>query len=408
LRKIINCDFWEKSIAYAMSETIDLRMFVRHALEESGCVLEDARDGFQALLSPAAAEALLPLARQSRGERGGEAPLVAVRFLRDETDGHASAPALHMAYGSEALRALTALLERSGGTATAHVESVYLPRGNLEDKIRAALEWVKLKPIFLSSEEALHSYLLAHWRYRAVSDDRREGLVTLGVSEQSGAVVPDLDTRLEGQRALVDDRFSERAAQCTPRMDLAENLGRCGRAAEAMARERLGEFSASMARRRDRDLRRIDEYYDAMAREIEAFIARRHLTDDERIKHGEKIAIVRREQEAKRGDIASKYVTVVTLSLGAAERIFVRVVVSRVRVLRGRDEREISLVWNPLTKALDPLPCSRCGSGMFLVSACERWHWLCPSCRSPCERCGSAKLCRVCTSQCQRCVQPQR
>jgi len=392
-------------VIQSMTETFDLRAFVGRALEQHGCVLEHERDGFQALLSSLAAAALL--SPRAPDAAPSDSPLVAVRFLKSEREAERGAPTLSMMYGSESLRALCALAERSGGTAAAYFGELYLPRERLEAKVRTAFQWVKLRPVFAESAERVHSYLISYWRYRLVSEIVADGMVETGTSEQTGAVVDDLVSRLAGYRGSPDVGIGEFEERCQVRLAQGGLFSRSARAAEALLDERLGDFRASMARRRERDLRRIDDYHESMVREIEALIERRHLSGEERLKREEKIALVRREQQAKRLDIEAKYATEGTLSLIAAERFFVPVVVSRFSVFRGTAQREVEIVWNPLTKAFDPLACARCTSGMYIIGACEQWHWLCPACARPCEQCGSTKFCRMCVARCPRCAKKQ-
>lgn len=388
-----------------MIHTVDLRTFAREVLERHGCVLENDVDGFQAVLSSAAETALLHARTPTVSPVG--ALLVAVRFLKNPTDEDLNAQKLYLLHGSESLRSLCSLAESAGGTSASYFDDLYLPRERLDEKLYAAFQWVKLKPIFEETAERVGSYLLCHWRYRAVSDDRMEGMVVVAVNEQTGVVSEELPLWLDDYHGSCGSGMREFQERCAPRMPQGEVIKQSARAAELLVRKAIGAFSASMARRRERDLKRIDEYYETMVHDIEALIERRRLSGKERVKPEEQIAAVRREEQAKRVDIIGRYATEVMLSLVAAERLFVPVIASRLRVLHGKEETETEIIWNPLTKTFDPLGCIHCASGMYTVSACERWHWLCPSCSLPCGDCGNAKLCRVCTDSCARCAKKQ-
>jgi len=102
----------------------------------------------------------------------------------------------------------------------------------------------------------------------------------------------------------------------------------------------------------------------------------------------EKIALLPEELARKRQDLVMKYSIRVKLIPCAA--LFMRT--PAVRILCDlsveRQKRSVSLTYNPMTRALDPLVCEGCSRSITNVLFCSRRHLLCSCCEGKCRVCG--------------------
>ena len=137
--------------------------------------------------------------------------------------------------------------------------------------------------------------------------------------------------------------------------------------ARAAAEEELAEFFKSMERRLWRDVKSTREYYEALGDEMRSSLSQSKLTEQQRVEREAKIEDLPAEMERKIVDIEQKYKVDVSVTARAALRFLVDVVQVYIELKHRKYQRSLRLIWNPVTRAIDPLVCERCRQTMTRV-----------------------------------------
>jgi hypothetical protein len=354
------------------SEAIETPIsFARRFLESQGAVVEAIPEGFDALLPGSLAEQLeLPeyvrikerLPAESRGE-------------------------VDLNYGSPLLEKIIDLSCKPLPMASCQLSFHYLKTQGFDRLIQNQFSFRKSLCRVTATASIKTDYLLLASRYVARSDEQKEGLISLFFHFDTGALIP------QGF-----DSSANAAADPAPLPDASKDVARWDRILEAMSREchgliaeKIRDFRDSMNRRLRRDARNLEEYYDSLKKEMEMSLGRSGLSERLLRDRKEKIALLPEELGGKKQDLLMKYSIRVKVIPCAA--LFVRTPAVKIlcEVHTGRQKRPISMTYNPVTKALDPLVCEGCGRSSMTFSLCTCQHALCSSCESKCPVCRTAK-----------------
>ena len=127
-----------------------------------------------------------------------------------------------------------------------------------------------------------------------------------------------------------------------------------------MVEKMLSDFLGSMRRRLQRDVKNTREYYEALRAEMEESLSHPNLAEPQRLDRAGKIADLPREMTRKIDDLEQKYQVRVTVSACAAMRLLVDVVQLILEVRYRKSHRSVPVVWNPVTRRIDPLICEKC------------------------------------------------
>jgi hypothetical protein len=255
--------------------------------------------------------------------------------------------------------------------------------------------------------------LLLAFRYAAVSDEKREGLVWLGFNQGTGAVIGEVAERLRGLLA-------EEAEWHTPDQDVRAAAGpgwepatladHVRRVLEPAVRHELEPFVRAMRRRLDRDRNRVHDYHDdlrtASVRKLAALVAARgDKADADRKRETLRIAAIEREYAAKLEDLRHNYALRVTVEWVQGVELLVPVQHYEVLIKRRKGERLVRLDWHPAVRLAEPPPCDW-GAGVERTRlVCDdKLHLTEPAGQAPCPSCGKA-WCRACHPACPRCGQ---
>jgi hypothetical protein len=256
--------------------------------------------------------------------------------------------------------------------------------------------------------------LLLAFRYSAVSDEKREGLVWLGFNQGTGAVINDFTARL---RALL----AEEADWQAPDPDVRRAAGPAWDASVLEARVRpllnhglrveVEPFLRTMRRRLDRDRNRIHEYHNDLYLGAQKKLAAHAGSAGEKAENDRKremlrIAAIEREYAAKLGDLRHNYALRVTVEWVQGLELFVPVQRFEVLVKRRKGEKLMRLDWHPTVRLMEPPPSDwGVGIGRSRLVCDDQLHVTDPAGQSPCPSCGRA-WCRAChPTACRRCGQ---
>ncbi len=300
-------------------------------------------------------------------------------------------------FQSDFVDRLFVLMQGTGNYAHVALQDLYLKQGT---KAAAEQRFAALNGLgrALDASERHLSYAQLNFKYAAVSDEKKEGVVSVIINEHTLAEVSDMAAQL----AWVKSAETTKYVELPPQPFHAIYAAAC-RSAESAIRRELAEFHRSLNRRLQRDIDRLTEYYESLIAEIRRKIARRGLEGKEREDDEARIRATELERERKIADQREKYAMKVSVEPVNLMRLFVPVMVVNFEVRFRKAAREIPLVWNPLTKDFETLACQGCATGLYHFYICEdELHAVCADCFK-CGSCGR-NVCHAChLSKCPKC-----
>lgn len=373
-----------------------LRDFVAEVLEIEGAAVE-----------PIEPDALEVLAPDPLRETMGWSDLVRLGF-------GAELPAGAILVGLEGdwLDKFGGLLGERGRWAERQVALPLTPPGDPARLLERALDLPNAVWRFRSVAEGWTRCLLLAFRYTAVSDEKREGLIWLAFNQSTGAVVDEIATRL---RALLAGDAEWRA----PDSDVRRAAGRGWEPAALAARvpplldhhvrQEMEAFLRAMRRRLDRDRSRVHDYHHdlrtASVRKLATLSgASGEKGEAERKRETLRIATIEREYAAKLDDLRHNYALRVTVEWVQGLELFVPVWRHEVVIKRRKGERMVRLDWHPAARVTEPPPCDwGLGLGRTRLVCDDNLHLTDPAGQAPCRSCGKP-WCRAChPTACPRC-----
>lgn len=253
-------------------------------------------------------------------------------------------------------------------------------------------------------------YLVLDFRTSAVSDDKRDFMLRLGLNLATGAL-PDavLATVLaeDGAAALdADDSAAEPQGDIElPAMwDRPRLLAAIGRALPPRLQAALGPFVKGLHRRLGRDQDRLHHYHNDLHREAMTRARALPADDKRRQREEQRAAAILREYHAKLDDLSRQYATRVTVEWSQTLEMVMPVHRFAVQIRRRKAERIIHLDWNPLARRLEPPPCDHSASAERPRLVCDdALHLVVPAGLAPCQGCGRP-FCRAChPERCPKC-----
>ena len=375
-----------------------LRDFVADVLDSAGAAVDPIEPDGLEVLAPEPLRAAMGWTEISRLGFGATTPAGAVP-IRLEGDW---------------LDRFGALLGESGRFAARQlvVAPAVAPPSDPQHMIERALDLPNAIWRLHGAAPAWTRCLLLAFRYSAVSDERRDGLVWIGLNQGTGAAFDgDSLGRLRALLAATAWHTAEpdicRAAGAP--YDAATLANRVRPLVAHHVRRDLEPFVAAMRRRLDRDRGRIYEYHDDLRRSAQtrltalAPVAGEKAAAD-RKREELRIAAVEREYAAKLDDLRHNYALRVTIDWAQGLTLYAPVHRYALLIKRRKGERIVHIDWHPALRIIEPPPCDW-GPGVGLA------RWICDdhlhltdlTAQSPCPSCGKA-WCRACHGDtCPRC-----
>jgi hypothetical protein len=251
-------------------------------------------------------------------------------------------------------------------------------------------------------------YLVLEFRYSALSDERRDGLLRLGLNLATGGL---LDGMLDRLLALVADAGdADPPAPPGPPPDLPPDwdperlLALVERALPPRLDAALQPFVAGLQRRMARDQDRLHSYHADLHQEASRRL--RSLASDDAGRQREQLRLqaVEREYRAKLDDLGHKYALSVTVEWLRTLDLAMPVHRLELLVRRRKGERLIRLDWNPLSRKLEQLDCEFShGPGRERLVCDDAMHIVSPAGLAACAGC-ARPYCRAChPAACPRC-----
>ncbi len=254
--------------------------------------------------------------------------------------------------------------------------------------------------------------LILTFRYTAVSDEKREGLISLGFNTCTGAIINDLLPQLRPMLAQMPSRGVPSQATILaagPRWHRVAIESRVRPLVDRHVREEIEPFLRSMRRRLARDCHRLHAYHDglhgASSRRLAALShAEGERTEADRRREMMRIEAIEREYRAKLDDLRRNYALHVAVEWVQALEVYVPVQRFEVLIRRRKGERVIQLDWHALIKGAEASPCDAgLGRDRIRLVCDEKLHLTEPAAQAPCTSCGKSFCRACCPAACPRC-----
>ncbi|WP_321493400.1 hypothetical protein [uncultured Desulfobacter sp.] len=260
--------------------------------------------------------------------------------------------------------------------ARAELKFDYIKTQGFDRLIENRFQFHKSKIRVMKTGEARTRYLILTCRYTAQSDEIKQGLVEICVNLETGAVIPGMAQGLSHvQKEFILDKGREVNEK------EVETIGTIvSQYGQVLVKERLGSFVESMNRRFNRDTASLDAYYQALEEEMRQNLGRGGISPDLAREREEKIAMIPAELAAKKKDLLNKYGIRIEFKPAAALYLTSACVAVFARLISGRNSRDFTLTYNPVTKDMDPVVCHTCGAGTYAMGLCPNLHISCPDC----------------------------
>ena len=380
-----------------------LRTFVADLLAHEGSIVD--------MVEP---DGLDVMASDALRERYGWSELVRFGF------GSAAAPGtIPIGLENDWLERLGELLGERGRIAERQLAAPGAPSGpsHPERLIEATLELPNAVWRLKGVESDWCRCLLLAFRYTAISDEKRSGLVWLGFNCTTNAVLDDeLVARLRDQHADASDWQQPEPVALVAAGQPWTAKQICTRSKPLLdraIRADLEPFLAAMRRRLDRDRQRVHAYHDDLRRTAQQKLAALGQAKSKKVdektaaaisRERLRIATIEREYAAKLEDLKNNFALAVTVSWVQALVLIAPVQRYSLLIKRRKGERAVALDWHPAVRRLEPPPIDWGEADGPVRYACDdRLHLTAAEGQGSCRSCGKP-YCRGChPDRCPRC-----
>jgi hypothetical protein len=339
--------------------------FTSSLIEESDGAVEwgDSKHSFQALLP-----------EDVRHRLGLPESLVTISDRTGTTEGPDSIP---IGFGTELLERAIPMALEIGRTAAIRMQ---IPSSRKMSGLDPGRHFSFPNATF--KEKGDHESWLDYWLWSfdvaAEADERREAVQHICISS-SGTGCPEL-SELILQQASDWESLNIKASEFPEKKLDTLFLVACDRAFRQVD-ENIAEFKETVTRHHVRDIRRIETYFQDLSNEMEAEIQKRQLKGADLEIRREKINQLAGEKSRKLAALKEKYM--LRLRLRPLALLLARISVRRCDVLvkRRKGQRQLSFVYNLLSRRFDPMACEACGADTYTLGFCDdSLHLLCATC----------------------------
>ena len=376
-----------------------LQRFFTKLLEASGAAVEAIDPEGLEVLAPPPVQQALGLPEWARLGFGAE--------LLDN--------AQRITLESQMMERVSALLDEHGRHARRVLAPGSPPLDNPERILEQNLDLLNATYRLEGVAPAWTCYQILSFRYTAISDEKRDGILAFGFNRSNGATLDEmLPELLTAAEALASRPPSPMPAIPPLPWERSQFTAILERTLPLRLRRHLQSFFKGMSRRQERDLQRLFSYHQDLRREaatrLAALTARGELTEKqqaEQARERQRLGAIAREYQAKVADVRQKYAMKVELTWLQTLELIMPTQRLTVRIKRRKGERLFTLDWNPLVRKLEQLPCEYSYTWERPREVCDdALHLVSLAAHGPCAACGKP-FCRAChPAKCPRCGRP--
>ncbi len=259
----------------------------------------------------------------------------------------------------------------------------YIKSDGFERLIKERFHFSGISGRVQSSANVKTDYLVFWCRYTARSDDHKEGMIHLAFNIETGAFIPHMTDMLPS----AEKKYGIERKTTWDEKRLNHIIKQVRDRAEEIIMEETLPFRESISRRFRRDTTNLEEYYMALEKEMRSNLSKQGLSDDLLRDRKEKIDLIPHELKRKMDDLLTKYN--IRIRIDPCAILYIRTPAVKIlySITVHAKKSILSFIYNPVTKAIDPLVCQGCGTSIFDVYRCNNLHILCHKCRETCPIC---------------------
>lgn len=346
------------------SGDLDLTDFVTRFFAANGAAMEKREKGMHLLL-PEETAAALDVGEEIFLAQNPDDPQ-----LKNEKDCHA------IQFQTPLLDGIVSMAGKETPFLQARLHFNYIKTQGFEKLINEQFTFHKSKIKGVTTADALTRYLILTCRYLAQSDEQKQGLVDFAVNLETMSLIPDMPKMMDNaEKHYLFEKITGFSHHKIRRIrGIVESLG------PSAVEEELEPFKRSMNRRYKRDSTSLATYYAALEKEMAESLERTGLSEKVVREREAKIAMLPQELAAKKKDLLNKYTIKLGFSPAAALLVSTPCVRVSVTLFSGRSTKTFPVIYNPVTKQLDPLVCSRCGASTYTAGLSDSLDLCCPDC----------------------------
>ncbi len=272
---------------------------------------------------------------------------------------------------SDFLDRVEPLVQAEAQVVSLRIPTAYLKRSDMADPVARAFTWLNARVRVQTTEPTRAEYHTWYFLATIDSADRWQQVVRASVNASSGAQasLPDL---LDLGEVLAEPADLPNDYPSTQLAAVRAALGRIQDESRAFVERLEGRLG--------RDRKRLQSYYGALLRGDGKRTARRGAGQDPAQREA-KVKAVQLELRRKLAELDERYACRADLTPLALVRLDCPALAVRCHVLRRSAARMKTIYWNPLSRELEPICCSRCGISTFSVAfSDDKVAALCASC----------------------------
>ncbi len=238
------------------------------------------------------------------------------------------------------------------------IPTAYLKRSDMAEPVARAFTWLNARVRVVAAEATRTEYHTWYLMATLDSADRWQQVVRVSVNVSSGA------------QASLSDLVDMNVAMAEPAdlpVDHPSTELAAVRAALSQIQSESHAFMERLESRLKRDRKRLQGYYGALLRG-DGHRSRRRGVQEDPTQRAAKVKAVQLELRRKVAELDERYACRVDLTPLALVRIDCPALAVKCHVQRRSAARMHTIYWNPLSKDLEPIRCSRCGISTFSVA----------------------------------------
>ncbi len=342
----------------------ELLGFAERFLNLSGAVVETNEAGLDALI-PEELQTLLNTTEHIRIRGGATASSI-------NDDG-----CYVMGYGAPLLDRMIETAVKNIPLLFCRLEFDYIKSGGFDRLLSDQLSFYGSIAEIETIAEVITDYSLVVCRYKAQSDEQKEGLLEMVFNCDTKRLVPDMVGALDSAVCRIIYLENSEARAATILSGFGEDIERHAR---RLLHHQLKSFQESMNRRFRRDVNNLEEYYAGLETEMLKSLENPTLSDNARTDRQVKIDALSAELARKTDDLFKKYSIKVSMNPAAAMiiRSPAKKIVCKLSV--GKKARRLFLTYNPVARSIEPLACARCEKNIRHIHFSNNLEPLCFEC----------------------------
>ena len=343
---------------------------------------------------------------------------------------HTCEDAVHASYDSELFQNLEHLFEKRGRIAAVqHVPSYTVNQDKIAKSLYEHIGFFNATFRLDRTETLNIVYLLVFFKYTAISDEVKEGMLSLLINRYNLSITPISEDDVSFMADLHEMKRPPGYVQEETVKAIRNSLS----AASLLVQEMLVDFIKSLNRRLNREIKRIDEYYETLKNETKIAIRNKAVLKEEYItlyhknpvefeaiiakgiedrtleaegvtKLYDKLDAIEVERKWKEQDLQEKFTLKVQVQPVTILHIESRTPVFSIILKKRQAIRRFPVTYNLLLNRFDHLPCESCFYPQNPYYVCDdKLHIICNRCFPSCPNCGK-NYCMACHKQgCPKC-----